>query len=113
MNILKVGNVVLDLDDKTVFVLGNTNVNTSPKILLSQQEFLFLKFLMENKNKPFSPQEIIENAWLNKFVETSSVKEYIQYLRKKVGKNVIINRWGVGYGIYDNGTLDNGAKAHI
>lgn len=85
----------LNLDIKVCTIDGE-------EIKLTKNEFNLLEFLIENKNKIFSRQEILNNVWSSR-VSLRTVDTTISRLRKKMkdlGK-YLKTRLGFGYGILE------------
>ena len=94
-NMLKVADLVLDLDKKIAF-------RSDKMISLTAKEFSLLEFLMRNKGKVFSRLDIVDKVWdLNFDTGTNIVEVYVNILRKKVDKDfstkLIHTRVGLGY----------------
>ena len=94
-NVLKVGQVELDIDKKLVRREGR-------EILLSAKEFALLELLMRCHNRVLSRAEIAEKVWdINFDTGTNVVDVYINMLRKKIDKDFaakhIHTRIGLGY----------------
>jgi two-component system, OmpR family, copper resistance phosphate regulon response regulator CusR len=53
---ISVGDIVMNLDSKEVFCCET-------EILLSAREFLLLQYLLQNKDRIVSPDEIVANLW--------------------------------------------------
>lgn len=73
----------------------------------SKTEYLMLKFLMENKNKVLSRDQIIDEIWgKNHFIDVNTVDVYIGYLRQKIdqatGETYIKTVRGSGYMMIDD-----------
>lgn len=70
---------------------------------LTKSEYNVLSFLLENRNKIFSREELIEAAWTEP-VTTRAVDTAMSRLRKKLGEygKHIITRLGFGYGFKEN-----------
>ena len=66
------------------------------EIELSKKEFELLEYLMRNKGKVLSKERILEAVWGYDY-GTNTVEVYINYLRKKLGSDIIKTVWGVGY----------------
>ena len=67
-------------------------------------EFKILQFLMKNKGRVFSAEEIYEAVWNEHAVNTDTVMVHIRNIREKIEINVKNPRyikviWGVGYKI--------------
>lgn len=54
------------------------------RIPLSAREFDVLGFLVENAGKTFSPQEIFERVWGNRYGDPTTIGVYVQRIRKKI-----------------------------
>ena len=79
-NILKAGDLEMDVDSKTVKI-GDNHVS------LTSKEFQLLEYLLRNKNKIVSRREIALHVWENDFeTNTNVIDVYINYLRNKIGK---------------------------
>lgn len=86
-------NLKLNLD------LGSCTFNEKT-ILLTKHEFELLKFLIQNKNKIHSRQDILKSVWNSK-VELRTVDATVSRLRKKINTNYITTRLGFGYGLIE------------
>ena len=83
----------IDFSTKEVFV-GNEI------ILLTKTEFELLKLLVENQERIFSREDIINNIWSETpYITERTVDVHIARLRKKLGgySSFISNRSGYGY----------------
>ncbi|MDP4197884.1 MAG: response regulator transcription factor, partial [Bacteroidota bacterium] len=94
-NVLKFGDIELDLDTHQVKRKGDI-------IVLTQKEFQLLEYLIRNKGKVCTRTRIIEHVWDIHFEsDTSVIDVYINFLRKKLddggGKSFIQTIRGVGY----------------
>ena len=69
-------------------------------INLTKNEYNTILFLMNNPNKTFSRQELIENIWKDNSISERAVDVTITRLRKKLGDDgkQIYTRTGWGYG---------------
>jgi len=96
-NILKCENLKLDLLNLKAERAGN-------KISLSKKEFALLEYLMRNKGKILTKQQIIDHVWdFSADVLPNTVEVYIGYLRKKIGKPDLIKTVrGFGYKLENN-----------
>lgn len=73
-------------------------------IKLTKSEYNIIEFFLENPNKIFSREELIEATWKGK-VSDRAVDTAISRLRKKLGDygKCIVSRIGFGYGfVYNN-----------
>jgi len=93
-------NISIDLDRWSV-LKGSETVSLSPT------EFKMLKFLVENKGRAISEEELLHAVWgLEEGVERGYVRRYIWFLRQKLeadpsNPNVIQTVRGFGYRISD------------
>ncbi|MBI1836305.1 MAG: response regulator transcription factor [Flavobacteriia bacterium] len=80
-NLIKVKDLELDLDKKTV-------KRNQKNIDLTAREFDLVVYFIENINKVVSKKEIAENVWDIHFdTGTNIIEVYVNYLRKKIDKD--------------------------
>ncbi len=96
-NILKVSDLKLDSDNKTV-------TRGDKKIDLSSKEYILLEYLMFNKNKTVTEDMINNSLWnMDKQTASNIINVYIYRLRKKIDKDhhnkLIHTVRGMGYKI--------------
>jgi DNA-binding response OmpR family regulator len=94
-NIVKVGDLVMNLDSHEVSRAGN-------QISLTAKEFQLLEFFVRNKNKVVSRAQIALNVWDIDFdTKTNVIDVYVNFLRKKIDndydKKLIHTQVGTGY----------------
>ena len=99
-NILKVGDLVMNLDSKEVTREGRT-------IPLTAKEFQLLEYFIRNKNKVVSRIDIAMNVWDIDFdTKTNVIDVYVNFLRKKIEKDfsskLIYTQVGMGYVLKEN-----------
>jgi DNA-binding response OmpR family regulator len=99
---LAVADLQMDLDQKTV-TRGGTVIDLTPK------EFNLLAYMMENKGRVLSKNEIAEKVWNTDFdTGTNFIDVYISYLRRKVDKafddKLILTKPGMGFMLKDENT---------
>ncbi|HTI92294.1 MAG TPA: response regulator transcription factor [Puia sp.] len=99
-NRITAGDILLDLDSKEVR-------RGDRQILLSAREFLLLQFLVRNKNRIVSRDEIVCNIWGSEFsAKEGRVAAFINSLRKKIeedfSQKCIYTVTGKGYLLSDN-----------
>lgn len=75
-------------------------INDNIEIELTKNESLLFELLLLNKNKIVKIEEIKKHIWITKEVSDSAFKTMFSRLSNKIGKDVITNSFGVGYGIY-------------
>ncbi len=74
------------------------DLNTQKEILLTSKELELLSFLIKHSNRIVSTDELKSNIWEDYFEATdSALKNLLNKVRKKIGKESIINISGVGY----------------
>ena len=84
-------NILLDKDN----LLINKN---NERIHIAQKECDVLEYLIKNKNKPVSIDELSLNVWAYEEAPiASTIRTYIKNLRKIIGDEYILNIRGVGY----------------
>ena len=94
--------VSLDVDRMGCFIRSGADCSQQTEIQLSKTEFLLLKFLLENKGKVFTRQQIIDEIWgAGHFIDENTVDVYVGYLRSKIAEydksEYIRTVRGVGY----------------
>lgn len=99
-NTLKVADLSLD-------PVLHTVKRSTLEIELTNKEFSLLEYLMRNKNRPVSKEQIIEHVWdFDADVLPNNIEVYISYLREKIDKpfdkKLIQTVRGVGYKIDEN-----------
>lgn len=95
-----------------LFQISDLTLNTdtyevkrnNKKIILSSKEFALLEYLMRNKNKILTKEQIINHVWsYDSDVLPNTVEVFIGYLRNKIDKpfdnkkNLIHTKRGFGY----------------
>lgn len=98
-NIIKIGQLSLNFDKKTVELEGEP-------VSLTDIEYNILKLLAENRKKVFSAQEIYENVWGKAYLygDNNTVMVHIRRLRTKIERDTqnpqyLKTVWGRGYTI--------------
>lgn len=94
-NKLVVGDLELNLDDKTVS-------RGEKKISLTTKEYQLLEYLIRNKGRVVSRQDIAKSVWDVQFdTGTNVIDVYVNFLRKKIDKDFatkfIHTQIGMGY----------------
>ena len=59
----------------------------SVKIPLSTKEYEVLEYILQNRGKTLTPENIYNGVWKNQFGDLTAVAVYIQRLRKKIEKD--------------------------
>ncbi|RYZ54192.1 MAG: response regulator transcription factor, partial [Sphingobacteriales bacterium] len=93
--LISVANLELDLNRKEARRDGE-------KITLTAKEFQLLEYLLRNKDRVVSREDIARNVWETDFdPQTNVIDVYVNFLRKKIDKNfspkLIHTHVGLGY----------------
>ncbi len=75
------------------------------EVEISNKEMQLLVYLIRNKNKYISSEEILEHVWDREFnFFSDTIKTHIKNLRNKIDKdkNLIKTSKGKGYGVFDS-----------
>ncbi|MEJ8546214.1 response regulator transcription factor [Brevibacillus borstelensis] len=92
-NILQMGDITIDLDSYEAY-------EQDKKLPLTLREYELLKFLMENRRKVMTRQQLLNSVWgYDHFGDERIVDVHVKNLRKKIKANVITTVKGVGYKI--------------
>lgn len=94
-NVLKIADLEMDLDAKTVMRQGK-------EILLTAKEFLLLEYFIRHQGRVISKVELAEKIWDVTFdTGTNVIEVYVNFLRKKIDKDFSIKllhtQIGMGY----------------
>lgn len=102
------GSIALECLDLVLDPIDYTVRRDNKEIGLSKKEFILLEYLLRNKNKVVTKDQIIRNAWdFESDVLPNTVEVYIGYLRNKIDKpfkkrpSLIKTVRGFGYKISD------------
>ena len=91
VSILKHGDLTVDIEKCEVCVMDKP-------VLLTKKEFDLLKLFLENPNRVFTRERILEALWDYAFYGNSKVvNAHIQNLRKKLGGDYVDTVRGMGY----------------
>ncbi len=98
-NVLKCGNISMDTERAEVKVGDNI-------VKLVQTEYLLLEFLMRNKGRVFSADELLRSCWDSDTEATEgAVRTYVTRIRKKIdqdgSKSMLQSIYGLGYKLDD------------
>ncbi|RTL45361.1 MAG: response regulator transcription factor [Candidatus Melainabacteria bacterium] len=99
-NVLKCGNITMDTEKAEVKVNGVV-------VKLVQTEYLLLEFLMRNKGRIFSADELLRSCWDSDTEATEgAVRTYVTRIRKKIdtdgSKSLLQSIYGLGYKLDDS-----------
>lgn len=77
---------------------SKTIIKNSKEYNLSNIESKIFEYMLKNKNRPLSIDEISINIWLyDEIPETTTIRTYIKNLRKKLEKDSITTIKNIGY----------------
>ncbi len=89
--IIKVKNIEIDTASREVYKDGK-------RIPLSSKEYAILLYLVTNRGKVVSREELMEHIYdWEKSIESNVIDVYVNFLRKKLNKDLIETVRGVGY----------------
>lgn len=80
--------------NKTIDISGHT-------VALNKKESLLLELLLMNRGKIISSYIIEEYVYAGEEMSEDALKSLLKNLRKKIGQDIIINKKGLGYIIYE------------
>ena len=91
--------LTVDYNTRQVLVEGNS-------VKLTSLEFKLLAYLIKNKDKVVSKQELFENVWEDKFTGDGTLNVHIRKIREAIEREpsnpeYIITVWGDGYKFND------------
>ena len=90
---LNYGNLSLDTTAKTVTLHGNP-------LMLTHREYLLLELMLSQPKHILSRAQMEDKLYgWDQEVESNAIEVHIHNLRKKIGKNFIITKRGLGYQI--------------
>ncbi|MFN3813448.1 MAG: response regulator transcription factor [Aquificaceae bacterium] len=89
-----IGNVKVDLEKEELTV-------SEKPVNLSRKEWLLFKYLVENKGRFVSSEELLNYVWGDEPVGDDVVRTHIRNLRKNLPDGFIVSRKGRGYKIED------------
>jgi len=93
--ILVSGNLKIDFDSTLVYV-------NEKRIILKAMEFKLLAYLVKNKNRVITKDEIFRKVWEDVITTDNTLNVHIRYLREKIEDDpnqpkYIKTVWGTGY----------------
>ncbi len=89
--IIKVKNIEINTASREVYKDGK-------RIPLSSKEYAILLYLVTNRGKVVSREELMEHIYdWEKSIESNVIDVYVNFLRKKLNKDLIETVRGVGY----------------
>lgn len=93
--VIEAGTLSINENERTVYKNGNS-------LALTAKEFDILLYLIKNKGRVFSREQLFELAWDELSFDTRTVDVHVKNLRRKIEDNpseptFIKTKWGVGY----------------
>ena len=86
------------LNDELEYDFGKKALYVNGKIShLSKSESKLLEYFLNNKNKTITYEQIFDYIWDYEQPTKEAIKTIVKELRRKLGKDVIKNLYGVGY----------------
>jgi two-component system response regulator VanR len=90
-DVLTSGNITLDTKACEVRLSGR-------KIPVTYKEYELIKLFLENKNRVFTRDYLLQNIWGYDFIgDDRAINNHIMRIRKKLGEDFIITVRGMGY----------------
>ena len=83
-------NISLDLENAKLII-------DKEDIHLNKKETLLLKLLTKSPDKTYSYAEIENNVWGADVMSNSAIRSVVRDIRKKLGKDYVVNISGTGY----------------
>ena len=90
----------------TEVIMLDTNLHKLKKgeeqISLKAMEYKMLLYLLENRNRVVTKEELLKNVWNDEFIGEGTLSVHIRHLREKIetdpkNPEIIKTVWGVGY----------------
>jgi len=86
------------LNDELEYDFSKKALYSDGKIFhLSKSESRLLEYFLNNKNKTITYEQIFDYIWEYEQPSKEAIKTIVKELRRKIGKDVIKNLYGVGY----------------
>ena len=94
------GNITVTLNKNLTYsYVEKALEDNGKKVPLTRNEVKLLELLILNKDKTVTKEEIEYYIWEDESVTESAFKSLFLRLRNKVGKDRIVNNFGIGYSI--------------
>jgi len=92
---IQIENLRIELDSRKVYVNG-------VDVVLKTKEFHLLCYLIENKNRVITKEELFSKVWGDSFFSDGTLNVHIRHVREKIEKEpnkpqYIKTVWGTGY----------------
>lgn len=77
-------------------------IKNGERIKLKEMEYQMLKYLLDNKSRVISKDELLENVWTDHYIGEGTLAVHVRHLREKMEElpnepKYIKTIWGVGY----------------
>jgi DNA-binding response OmpR family regulator len=93
INTIKIGDIIIDTDAKTLKIGGDL-------VSLTSKEYELLVFLIKHKNSMVSNSMIQDGLWSGEeYINSNVIQVTLYHLRKKITKDIIKSYRGLGYKI--------------
>ena len=92
-------NQLISISTDTLFdALNNQIIKNNTNFSIAKKESEFLNYLVKNRNRTISKEELIQNLWsFENMPSDATLRVYIRNLRSLIGKEAIITIRGMGY----------------
>ena len=94
---------IIQLSDTVVLDMNTHKLKKGDEqVNLKAMEYKMLCYLISNKNRVVTKDELLKNVWDDEFIGEGTLAVHIRHLREKIEKDpknpeVIKTAWGVGY----------------
>ena len=92
-------NQLINISTDILFdALNNQIIKNNTNFSIAKKESEFLNYLVKNRNRTISKEELIQNLWsFENMPSDATLRVYIRNLRSLIGKEAIITIRGMGY----------------
>jgi len=92
-------NQLVNITKEILFdALNNQIIKNNTNFSIAKKESEFLNYLVKNRNRTISKEELIQNLWsFENMPSDATLRVYIRNLRGLIGKEAIITIRGMGY----------------
>lgn len=93
---------VVNLTDNVAYIYKNKQIKIDENIIsLNKKESLLIELLLSNKGEIVSVSDIENSVYEGEIMSDDALKSLLKNLRKKIGSDIIVNKKGLGYIIYE------------
>lgn len=94
----KVNNLEIHLGEILINTGENKVYKNKKEVELSRREYIIFEYLASNKSKVISKEKMLDHVWgFDSEATENTVEVYINFLRNKLGKDIIKTKRGFGY----------------